>query len=234
MPYCVNCGVELDKTAGFCALCQTAVYHPDHLPDTSAQPPFPPEAQTIGPANKREVAMLLSVMLACAMTACLVLNLFLLPSRLWSMYAVGACVMLWVWVVPGLLIRKTPLWLVLLADSASVGAYVFLIAIAVDGMAWFLGLALPLLLLAAATAFWLGLFLGGQKRSILTTLTVIIGSAGVLLFGVELFIDRYLHQLWQPGWSVIVLVVSFALVIPLVVVRRVPRLREEARRRFHV
>lgn len=52
--------------------------------------------------------------------------------------------------------------------------------------------------------------------------------------GVELLIDRYFLGRWQPGWSLVVLTVCAALVIPLIVVRRVPALREEVRRRFHL
>lgn len=50
----------------------------------------------------------------------------------------------------------------------------------------------------------------------------------------ELLIDRYFLGRWQPGWSLVVLTVCAALVIPLIVVRRVPALREEVRRRFHL
>ena len=61
-----------------------------------------------------------------------------------------------------------------------------------------------------------------------------VSTTGVFLSGVELLIDRYFLGRWQPGWSLVVLTVCAALVIPLIVVRRVPALREEVRRRFHL
>ena len=76
--------------------------------------------------------------------------------------------------------------------------------------------------------------LGGGRRSILTTVTLLIGTVGAFLVGVELFVDRFFHMTWEPGWSLVVLTICIALVIPLVVVRRVPSLREEVRRRFHM
>ena len=76
--------------------------------------------------------------------------------------------------------------------------------------------------------------MGARPRSTLSRITLVIGTTGVFLSGVELLIDRYFLGRWQPGWSLVVLTVCAALVIPLIVVRRVPALREEVRRRFHL
>ena len=54
------------------------------------------------------------------------------------------------------------------------------------------------------------------------------------LFGVEYLIDLWLYGRWDPSWSLVVLTICLGLVIPLVIVRRIPSLREEARRRFHI
>ena len=93
---------------------------------------------------------------------------------------------------------------------------------------------LPIILLGGAILLCLALIFRGGKRSILTTTTLIIGAVGLFLLGVELFVDHFLTGGWQPGWSLIVVTVCVALVIPLVIVRRVPSLREEVRRRFHM
>ncbi len=63
-------------------------------------------------------------------------------------------------------------------------------------------------------------------------IALVIGAAGLLAMGLEFCIDRYFRGVWQPGWSLIVLAVCVGLIIPLRIVRRVPSLREEARRRF--
>ena len=82
--------------------------------------------------------------------------------------------------------------------------------------------------------FRIGLVLRVYRRSALTTLTILIGSIGVFVFGMEFFVDRWLHQLWSPSWSLVVLTICIGMVIPLIIIRRVPALREEARRRFHL
>lgn len=234
MSYCVNCGVELDDTARFCPLCHTPVLNPNQPVNSSVPTPFPEERGEVPPAVKRDAAILLSAMLVSVAVCCGVLNVFLRPERTWSVYVIGAAVMLWLWLVPPLLDRGMHLLLRLLVDILAVALYVLFIALNLDGWGWYRGLALPVILWGGALLLLLGLSLWVKRRSLLTTVTVLIGSVGVFLLGVEFLIDRFLFQTWEPGWSLVVLTVCAGLVIPLLVVRRVPSLREEARRRFHL
>ena len=234
MSYCVNCGVELDATASFCPLCHTPVLNPGQPVDEHAPKPFPTQRGEVAPASKRELALLITAMLASVAVCCGVLNLFLNQQRPWSLYVIGAAVMLWIWFVPPLLARGMHLLLRLLLDVAAVGVYVYLISIDLRGHDWYMGLALPIILTGGAIMAALGLLLGKGRRSILSSVTLIIGSVGLFLVGVEVFIDRWLFGRWTPGWSLVVLAVCAALVIPLLVVRHRPALREEARRRFHM
>lgn len=234
MSYCVNCGVELDATAAFCPLCHTPVINPAQPADVLSPPPFPTERREVPLAAKWELAVLLSAMLASVAVCCGVLNLFLRTSHIWSLYVIGGAVMLWVWLVPPLLCRAIALWLQLLCDVAAVGVYVLLIAVDLNGWGWYLHLALPIVLLLGAAALFLGLSLGSGRRSILSSAALIIGTVGVFLLGVELFGDLFFRGAWSPGWSLVVLTICVALIIPLIVVRRVPSLREEVRRRFHM
>ena len=234
MSYCVNCGVELDPTARACPLCQTPVQNPRQPVDTELPPPFPTHREEVQPVSKKELALLLTILMASVSVCCGVLNLFILHSgRPWSLYVVGAAVMLWIWLVPPLLIRGMPLWLRLFLDVCAVGVYVYLISIDLHGLDWFLGLAAPIILTGGAIVVGLGLILS-RGRSIITSVTLIIGSVGLFLVFVELFVDRWLYHAYDPGWSLVVAAVCVALVVPLVIIRRRPALRDEVRRRFHM
>ena len=188
----------------------------------------------VAPAAKQEVALLITAMLASVAVCCGVLNLFLRADRTWSLYVIGAAAMLWLWLVPPLLARGMHLLLRLLLDIAAVALYVYLISVDLNGGDWYLGLAAPIILWGGAILLLLGLVLRVYRRSALTTLTILIGSIGVFVFGMEFFVDRWLHQLWSPSWSLVVLTICIGMVIPLIIIRRVPALREEARRRFHL
>ena len=234
MSYCVNCGVELDATASACPLCHTPVVNPSAPVDTVSPRPFPTQKGEVPEVAKWELALLLSAMLASAALCCGILNLFLHPERAWSLYVIGAAVMLWVWFVPPLLMRGMHLCTRLVFDVVAVAIYVYLISVDLSGSAWFWHLALPVILLGGAAVLFLGLVLRGGKRSILSSITLVIGAVGFFLFGVELFLDWYLLGTWEPTWSLVVVTICVALIIPLVIVRRVPSLREEVRRRFHM
>ena len=234
MSYCVNCGVELDDTAQSCPLCHTPVLNPNKPVDMWGPKPFPTEKGEVPPAARGALALLISAMLLSVAVCCGVLNLFLREERAWSLYVIGAAVMLWIWFVPPLLLRRMHVCLRLGFDVLAIALYVFLISVDLNGSGWYWHLALPIILLGGAIVLGLGLIFRGGRRSILTTTTLIIGAIGLFLLGVELFVDRFFTASWQPGWSLIVVTVCVALVIPLVIVRRVPSLREEVRRRFHM
>ena len=125
-----------------------------------------------------------------------------------------------------------PLWLRLGLDACAVGVYVYLISIDLHGLEWYLGLALPIILTGGAVVVALGFLLRG--RSILSSLILIIGGVGIFIMSIELYVDRWLTGRWQPGWSLVVAAVCLSMMIPLIVVRWRPALRDEVRRRFHM
>ena len=177
--------------------------------------------------------MLISAMLASAAVCCGILNIFL-RAGLWSLYIIGAAVMLWIFLVPPLLRRGLSPVIQLLADVLAVSAYVGAIAWNVGGLSgWYVHIALPIILWLGAELLAVMLPLR-RGRSILSTTTILIGAIGVFPLGVELVCDLYFRGVWQPTWSLVVLTIGVALMIPLIIVRRVPSLREEVRRRFHM
>jgi len=224
--------VELDPLTERCPLCGTPVLDPGAPPSEETMPYFATKRVEIAPVSKSELALLLTGMLASVTICCSVANLFLGRELGWSLYVTGAAAMLWVWCVLPLLARWLPVWARLTLDVGAVGLYVYLISLALHGK-WFVPLALPLLVLAALIVLALGLLFRGHRRSMLTAASLDILAFGGFMLGVEYYGDLYFHGEWQPGWSMVLFLVCIALIIPLVIVRRVPSLREEARRRFH-
>ena len=234
MPYCVNCGVELDAGAKHCPLCGTPVYNANALHTADEQSFFAEKKEDIEPVSHREMALLISAMLISDALCCCVLNLFLGAGRALSLYVVGAAVMLWIWFVLPLAAQRIPPWVALPIDVGAGGLYLFLIAIDLNGMHWFRGLILPILISAVVILLVLCFLLRDHRHKILTTATFIVCAAALLALSAEYFCDRYFGGVWHPGWSLIVLTVCVSLAVPLLIVRHVPALREEARRRFHL
>lgn len=224
--YCVNCGVELNPGAERCPLCGTPAWKPD-----PAEPPYfatkPPEIPAV---ENYSLAILLSSMLLSVALCCGLLNLILLPGRFWSYYVIGAAVMLWVWFVLPMVFRKLPVVIRLTLDVAIVGVYIWLISIDLNGEAWFRGLVVPILIWACVLVFLLCLL--SRNRSILTKISLCVGAVALLVIGIEYAIEYYLFGAAHLTWSLVVATICIALIIPLRVIRHVPALREEVRRRF--
>ena len=122
MSYCVNCGVELNPSAKTCPLCGTPAWHPE----LDAPPYFPANSAAVQPASRREAAILLTAMLVSVSLCCGLLNLFLPTDRPWSLYVIGAAVMLWVWFTLPMVLPPTVcgfLLLMLFGRSTGVGQW---------------------------------------------------------------------------------------------------------------
>lgn len=234
MSYCVNCGVELGEELKRCPLCGTPVINPNEAGEETAETFFPKRQPDIKPVSKKELALLLSSMFASVALCCGLLNLVLRPDAVWSLYAVGACAMMWIWFVVPLLLRRLPLIAKTAVNSAALALYVFLIAVKLDGMNWFLQIALPIIFFGAAVVILDCVVIRKGRRSILASVVIFLIEIGLMSVVIELTVDYFIRECWSPAWSLIILAVCTGLSVPLLVVRAVPSLREEVRRRFHL
>ena len=232
MSYCVNCGVELGEGTKACPLCGTPVQNPAAPFNPEAKPYYTTKKEQIPQVSKKGSALVISSMLASVAICCGLLNLVLKPDYPWSFYAVGASVMLWIFLVPPLLWRKIPFLLRVFTNMCAMALYVWVIALASGGTDWYVHLALPILLAAAAIGIFVCWVM--RKHSRLSFLITALVGIGLFCEIVEIFVDRYLHGHWEPAWSLIVGAVAVGLAAPFIVIRMVPSFREEARRIFHL
>ena len=234
MSYCVNCGVRLDDQAKVCPLCHTPVMHPGKQWKGEEKPFFASRKETVEPVSKKELALLLSAMFASVCICCGLLNIALRPEIWWSLYAVGAAIMLWIFFVPPLLWRKMPVLFKTFVNLCAVALYVLLIALASGGLNWYFQLALPILFTTTLLVLILCDLMRDGRRSTLTSIQLVLVAVGAECMAIDFFVDRFLKGVWSPGWSLVVLAVCVGLAVPFAVIRWVPSLREEVRRRFHL
>ena len=97
-----------------------------------------------------------------------------------------------------------------------------------------IGLALPIILWGGAVWLLLSLMLRVYHRSAISAAAILLCSLGVFLVGVEFLIDRWLTGVVDLSWSLVVLTICVCVAVPLVIIRRIPAVREEVRRRFHM
>lgn len=244
MSYCVNCGVELDRTLLQCPLCQTRVVNPaadltsselsgspqqDGLPIST----FPQKRGQVEEVKRHDLGLFISIVLSCTAISSLLLNLFVFKGSLWSLLIIGLCVVLFFLVFPAVIYTRTPVYVSLLFDGLSVALYLYFISFITHTNRWFTGLGLPIVGLVTVLVLlfvWLiRLFKGGM----LTTGICLITAIALLCIGLELLIDRYLGNDLQLFWSAIVLTVCAVIDSALITVLSRRRLRDAVRKRLH-
>lgn len=232
MSYCVNCGVELDKTSAFCPLCQTKVYHPGHPTATDVPTPYPQVKGISEPVKRREFTILMSVILATIAGVCIILNFFILPYGRWSLYVADACAALWVFLLPVFFPGKVNVFLSLALNGIIIAFYCGGIAYLHPGNGWFLSIACPLIAVLVLIFEILCYFFVHRKSNMITKAILITTAVSVFCGSVELLTDLYFKGSISLGWSAIVLTCGAVIDIILLVLSRLTTLRAEVRRRI--
>ena len=129
MSYCVNCGVELEASLQECPLCHTPVINPRNASKDFPPSPYPVNKGQVEVVKRKDLGILLSVVLIATGGTCLLLNLLVFYRSLWSLLVIGICICLFVFTFPVVFYSKMPLFISLFADGMAVAVYLYMIAI---------------------------------------------------------------------------------------------------------
>ncbi len=234
MSYCVNCGVELDASAKECPLCNTPVLNPRELENmVRAREPFPVQKGQVETADRKDLGILLSMVVLATGVTCGILNAFVFTGSLWSLAVIGVCAILWVMLIPVAIYTKQSVYLSLLFDGIAVVVYLYMLTFLTGSREWFFGLGLQVAILVTAVAEGFTVCVRRLPKSFLTVALYLFTAAGFLCGGLEILIDRYVSGHVALSWSAVVLTVCVILDIALVTMLSRRRLRNEVRKRLH-
>ena len=234
MSYCVNCGVELDKTCSVCPLCHTRVVNPQQPVDTTSPKPFPSRKGTTDPVRRTDVTILATVVLATTAIVCGLLNFFAFRTTHWSLYVIGICCILWIFFIPLFFPNRFHRLISLALDGLSIMLYLGIISFLHPGKGWFLKIALPLTVVTMGMIILYVYFLHRPHHSILFMAVIFTGEVSILTAIIELLIHHYMNQPLTLTWGAITLVCGVVIDAALITILRKSRLREEVRRRMHI
>lgn len=234
MSYCVNCGVELDKTAKKCILCGVQVNNPCQPVDETSPLPYPSRVNPLPPFNRLYSSQLLSLLLLLPAVVCLMANLVIKDGGFWAAYPLGALALLWVYFAFPLLWTKPLPILIVVSDTVATLFYIFLIAYTSGDTGWFFRLALPLVLLVGLLVAAIVAASGKRRLKGLYLSIAILGALAVLMVGVEAILDLYLIGAIQLFWSLVPMSACMTLIIVLGIIARSPKMIEELKRRLHI
>ena len=212
MSYCVNCGVELDASARECPLCNTPVINPRELEKMAmAQRPFPTEKGQVETVKRKDLGILVSMVVLATAVTCGILNALTFQDSLWSL----------------------AVYVSLLYDGGAVALYLFMLSYLTGTRDWLWGLGVPITALVTVLAEIFTFCVRRLPRSFLTVSLYLFTAVGLLCMGLEILIDRYVGGSIALSWSAVVLTVCGILDIAVITMLSRRRLRNAVRRRLH-
>ena len=233
MSYCVNCGVELEASLKECPLCHTPVMNPRELNIETVKSPYPTDKGQVEVVKRKDLGILLTVVLTTTGVTCLLLNLLVFNSSLWSLIVIGSCLCLFVFTFPVIFYSKMPVWLTLLSDGVSVMFSLFLITFMTEADSWFWQLGLPIVVILTALTEILTLLAWLIPLTILSCALYLFVGIPAFCVTLELLIRHMLEIPYRITWSAVVLTVCVIIDFALVTILAKKRLRNEVRRRLH-
>lgn len=235
MSYCVNCGVELQASAERCPLCGTLVINPSELKRLrDIQTPFPEEKGQVEDVKRKDLAILLTAILAATTVICGILNALCFKGSLWSLAVGGVCVVLWVILIPVVIYKKQSVYVSLFLDGVVVALFLYTLTYLIGHDRWFFGLALPITVLVTVIGELLTVCFRKLPSSFLAGCLELFTAAGLMCMGIEILIDRFLEQSIALSWSAVVLTVCGVLDIAFITMLSRKRLRHAIYKRLHL
>lgn len=229
--YCVNCGVELADSETVCPLCGTRVFHPD-LPKKEAPAPYPPDSRIRPEEVNRSGFLFVMTMLALLPAViCLLCDWRINGEIVWSGYAAGGIVLLYVLILLPMWFRQPNPVVFVPVDFAAIGLYLLYIDLACGGH-WFLSFAFPVtgaigLLLTAVVAL---------VRYVHAGYLYIFGGALILAGGLAVLIEFLINVTFGIHevllWSIYPLAAGVILGGMLLVIAVCKPLRKSLHRKF--
>lgn len=233
MSYCVNCGVKLADSEKACPLCETEVHNPKQPWTEPAQRPYSSKVDTLVERVDRKFGVwLASLFLLIPAIITLITDLMTSFSISWSAYVIGACALIYVIVLFPLLFKKPKPYLYLLLDVVCVLIYLLLIDYFTGGVPWFLPLAMPITLIAAAFVTLALFVLRLKDYPNLYKASALLSSVGILCVALNLVLNAYHGLRILPDWSLFALSPCIVLSIMMVFTERHKTFKDKIRRRL--
>jgi hypothetical protein len=234
MSYCVNCGVELERSLKACPLCGVTVINPQEKEAPEAPPSFPTARDEFIKKDRTFWVGFFSLLYLVPVVTCVICNLLYDRSLNWAIFVTAGTLMLWTFTTSPFYFSRPCLRRMLAIDFLAVLFGLLIIQLMTGGKDWFTMIALPVTAYCAAASLIL-LTLTGKGRlsgfGLSGAITVVVGVLALL---VELLTDLYaggaVHLVWS--WFVVAPCISIATL--LVMISHNKRFRQELAKRLHV
>jgi len=235
MSYCVNCGVELEKSQKACPLCGVEAVNPREPFDPLLPKPYNDHiARAHAAVEQRYTAIIASVLLMLACVICVMANLVYQDSFTWSVYVAASLALFWVLALFPMLFSSLHPVVIVTLDVSALLLFLYIINTQTGGRDWYARLAMPQVLLYGVLAlivvlFWRSRHVYGWQRY-----GIAVMAAGLAMLGLEALLDLYNSMRVQLQWSWFAAIPAFALGLILFLIERKREVKDEILKRLRV
>lgn len=142
--------------------------------------------------------------------------------------------MVWTFIVPPLILKKLPNIVYIIFDVLAIIGYIYIFVLQFGNNGWFENIAVPIVIVVSILVLILINIYDYYKPPIIIMAISTISAVGVFCVATEFILNLALKNKIYILWSAIVIVCCFMIIIPLVIIIKRPKLREEVRRRMHI
>ncbi len=236
MSYCVNCGVELEKSELRCPLCGVEVINPaDPFDESKADRPYPKHVERLNAqVDRRYIATFLSLLLLIPVFVCIFANMVTTGGISWSLYVLGGALVLFAWLMLPLLMSRRNVYVCVLIDGLAVALFLLGVELITE-RTWFPTLGLPLTVagtLYALLIAWLSR--RKNKLDLFVKAAIALAATGLLAVVVDMTINLFMGRGLLPRWSAYVLFPCLVLSVIVLLLNKRAKFKSELKRRFYV
>lgn len=234
MSYCVNCGVELERSLKKCPLCGVNVINPAQREACGEADIFPETHDELKKADRSFWISFISVLVAVPIATCVLVDLLYSKRLTWSLFVIAGLLILWTVCVSPFFFKKFGWFKIITADMAGILAGLFIIELLSPGRAWLLGIALPIILYCYIA--WL-LIISLAKRKVLRGLGIpsacAVAVAGLMLL-IETVLDLSAQGSLDLVWSLFIIAPCLSVAVLLLLLEKNKRFKHELAKRLHI
>ncbi len=235
MSYCVNCGVELEKSQRQCPLCAVEVVNPREPHDPDLPKPYSVHIVSVqARLERRYMAWIATILMILAVVVCAMANLVYDGAITWSAYVIASLALVWVVLMFPLLAAGIHPAVMVLLDACAVLAFLYVLNEVDTTADWYMQLAMPQVLLYGViglcdVVLWRSKRVYGWQRY-----GIVVMSLGIAMMGLEVLLDLYNDMIVRLQWSWFVVIPAMALGLILFLLERKREIKDEIIKRLHV
>lgn len=207
MPFCKECGVEVESYIEVCPLCSTSIYDNDIKPEAeTAKYPDIPLVETNKRVMRFFVWEIISSLLLTAFLIVVLTNFILEFTISWAWYPMASILLVWLLTTIPLFLIKKPLLIPIMAVLSIMAFLVFIDFIGDLSFDWCHIVALPVSVVLILVTTLIVILSRNVKRKGINIASFIMFGSAIIVLCLEGILDFAFEEKIEFSWSLTVVV----------------------------